>query len=349
MSTKVLHIINSSGLGGAESVVLGILKKSDYKCFCLRKETTQRFPEDRVEFGTNSLHYKYNPIVFYRLWQIVKKNKIKILHVHLANSLPYALAIKFFNPKIVVIYHEHGEIQYNKSVSKFIHFTHRWIDLFIAVSESISSQLIKNGVKEKSIILLRNFVDTDKYKQLSSEKSREIKYVFGFAGRIVTLKGWKEYLGAVKRITQNNHSFKFVIAGDGVEREEMLQEISTFDSSIDIEYKGYLTNMNDFYNSIDCFVLPSHFEASPLSLIEAQACGVVVIASDIPSIKEIISNKINGFLFKKGKENDLACVMLEVYKNKKLRDAMVSTASQDVQKFALHTYMVTLQNIYDKY
>lgn len=350
MNPTVLHVINSSGLGGAETVVNAIVEKRNDFCFCLKKEKVQRFKENstKVTFGTKSPFYKYNPIIFYKLFKIVVGIKPDIIHVHLGVSLQYSILIKYFFKNIKLIYHEHGEINYNKRLRFFIKFARNRIDLFIAVSESVKKELLKCCIKDDSIIVLRNFVDLDKFQIKKSDYIKHRDFLCGFAGRIIDIKGWKEFIYAAKKIAIDNLPIKFVIAGDGLQKSLMIEMINKLDISKNVKYLGYIHDMRNFYSTIDCFVLPSSFEASPMSVLEAQATGTLVLASNIPSVQELIVDDDNGILFKNADENDLSDKIIYLYNNSKLREKIIVNALKSVQKYSLTNYILGLNNTYFK-
>lgn len=348
MNAKILHIINSSGLGGAESIVAEIIKNRGDFCFCLKKDEVQRFDEsnDRIYFGTTSSFYKCNPLVFYRLIKLIRKIHPEILHIHLGISLIYAYFIKLLFPKLKLIYHEHGEIQYNRDLKLFLKFAKNKIDVFIAVSYSINEQLKDCGVSEEKIIILRSFVDFNKFYPQKYNLKKQEQFVIGFAGRIIDIKGWIVLIKATYLVSKKNLPIKLLIAGDGIQKKEMLQMIKKMGIEKNVNYLGYIADVNSFYSLIDCLVVPSYFEASPMSIMEAQAMGVLVLASSIDSVKELILNNTNGVLFERGNVQDLYNKIIYLYNKPELRIKISKEALITVQKYSLDNYLIGLNNIY---
>jgi glycosyltransferase involved in cell wall biosynthesis len=95
--------------------------------------------------------------------------------------------------------------------------------------------------------------------------------------------------------------------------------------------------------SAACLVLPSIFEGFGCVLIEAMACQTPVIASNIDGPSEIIEDNINGFLFEKNNEKELAKKIVSVYEDRSKVDAVVSKANETVKKY------VNLEEKYEKY
>lgn len=360
MNNKILHMINSSGLGGAETVVREIIKKTKQPVFCLKKDKIERFLEvsNEVYFGTSSLFYKFNPFVFLKLYKLIKEKNIDILHVHLSNSLFYAILIKYLNKNIKIISHEHGEIfRYNRLKFLLNRFGYK-IDLSLAISKATKNELVKKtNIPENKIKVLYNFVNLNQFNRKKitwnikkeKEKLRIQKgdFVVGFAGRFIERKGWKEFILAANLILNRNKNIKFLIAGDGNDKNELLNLIGPDNLKTNIIYLGYISNMVWFYSLLDCFVMPSHWEPMGLEEIEAQAMGLAVIASNVPALDEIIQDRENGLLFEAKNSKDLAEKIKILYKNRKLREQLIINSLKSVKKYSLEEYLFNLNKIYN--
>ncbi len=361
LEKRVLHLINSASLGGAESIVRGILQERPDSCFCLQRTAIHRFDNlgDRVQFGTNGTWYKYNPLILYKLFCFIKKTKPEILHVHLGISFMYAWAIKKFVPKISLVYHEHGEIQMNANLRSFIRFAKSSVSLFVAVSQSIKRRLKNDcGVDESEIEVLPSYIDTQKFNPecvkgdfMAFRETYGIAqkaFLVGFAGRLIEIKGWREFLEAAKLTASIEPNVTFVIAGDGIEKEAMLKQIVDTGLAKRTIYLGYVTNMPEFYSRLDCLCVPSHFEASPVSVIEALAMGVPLIVSRIDGVTEIIEDGKNGILFEKGDAEDLSEKVLHLIRQSEVRQALRGQAAASARTYSLKAYIQKLSEIYSR-
>jgi len=101
------------------------------------------------------------------------------------------------------------------------------------------------------------------------------------------------------------------------------------DVNLKLTKKVKNTEMPRIYNNADIFVLPSLAEGSPKVLLEAMSCGLPVIASNIPEIKEIIDNNVDGFLVD-SRPDAIRAKILEVYKNKKLLEKISKNARKKI-------------------
>ncbi|MDD4354169.1 MAG: glycosyltransferase family 4 protein, partial [Candidatus Nanoarchaeia archaeon] len=327
---NILILINSSGLGGAETVVLEILKKTKNSCFCLKKDKIDRFSKfsKKIYFGTKKNWYKLNPFILLKLIKCIKKNKITTIHVHLANSLIYALILKKLIPSIKIIYHEHGEIFYNFRLRLLLALFNKEINLIIAVSKTTKKELLKKSkLPSRKIKVLYNFVNLSKFNPKKIKKIRKKlnlstnKLRIGFSGRLTKIKGC-EYL--IRALSKLNFNYTCLIAGDGELKKDLKKLAKSKKIQDKILFLGYQKNMIKFYSSIDILVIPSLSESFGMSLIEAQASGVPIIASNIPAFEELTKPLKSGILFKTRDSNDLGLKINSYYYNKKLHSRLIA-------------------------
>jgi len=112
-------------------------------------------------------------------------------------------------------------------------------------------------------------------------------------------------------------------------------------------FLGYVNNIIDIYNKFDICICSSYSEAFPLSIIEAQASGVPVIASNISSINEIIIDNNTGLLFQVGDKKDLAKKINKIYYNRKLYEYVKDNAIINVrEKYSLSRFKLSIQKVY---
>jgi len=357
---KILHIIDSLGLGGAQTVVKGVFENQkdnrNIFLFSLRRRNINIEIEHKniIIFNSNR---KYSLKSLFELRDLIKKEKIDILHCHLfkAQFFGWLLKIIYF-PNIRLIQHEHGKIfrdvfYYNK----FINFSQKKTDLFIAVSKATKNKLIENGkVKDNKINVLPNFVDLKKFNgdnitwNVESEKEKlgikKDEFVIGFVGRLAKIKGC-EYL--IKVLPYLNFPYRVLIAGDGPERkslEDLAEELKVRGKVI---FLGYRKDTVFIYSLLNILVMSSLSEASPMSVLEAWAVDVPIVASNVNGLNEIIFNNKNGLLFEVKNSHDLSEKIELIYKDGKVRDKLIGNGLEDIKKYDFGNYINNLNKIYE--
>jgi len=359
---KILYLIDHLGLGGAQSLVADIfnnqLENNNIFLYSLRsKEIEVEIKHKNVYHNPSNLVVLIKPFLFLR--ELILRENIDIIHCHLkgAQYTGYLLK-KLLFPEIILIFHEHGKILSGaKRYPKVLKLIREKIDLIIAVSKSTKMGLItKAGIDDDRIRLIYNFIDTEKFNKtnLSWEVEEERNklnlypndFLVGFAGRIVGMKGWREFIVSSKILTDDFNNMKFIIAGDGNEKDKLIDLIKQLNLQNHVHFIGFQSDMRKFYSMLNCIVVPSHHEAMPLTPLEAQAMGVPVIASNIPSLREIIQDEVNGLLFQKKDPEDLAQKILFLYNNSSLRHKIVSNGLINARKYSKTEYLRKLEGIY---
>jgi glycosyltransferase involved in cell wall biosynthesis len=357
---KVLHIIDSLGLGGAQTVVKGIFEaqkdNSDIYLYALRTRTiTTQIDHPHVLIYPSESKYSLGPLFAMR--RLIQKEGITILHCHLfrANVFGWLLKIIWF-PKSKLIMHEHGSIALDGAAYKSqLKVSKRAVTAYIAVSNAMKVELAKINLDQNKVFVIHNFVDLNKFdrKNISWDIQEERKklgipenaFVIGFAGRLSEEKGWKEFLEAGKAAAQELENLYLLVAGDGKDKEAFLKHIKNLNLSNKVAYLGYIDNMVGFYSLIDCLIIPSTKESFGLSALEAQSMRVPIIVSAIDGLKEIVTGQ-RGLEFESRDSNDLANKILLLHRDLALQSKIVAEADKTIQKYAAKPYIQSLNTLY---
>jgi glycosyltransferase involved in cell wall biosynthesis len=357
---RVLHLIDHFGLGGAQTVVNGILTSDkEQDCFAIRSKENQTTNMENVYFSKSGL--KLNILTLFKFKKRILENDYLILHCHLFAGYLYGYFLKrLWFHTIALIFHEHGRVfRNNWFYNFFLKHTQNKIELFIAVSEATKRKLMENAaIPEEKIKVLYNFVDLEKFNPdilRRYDRNRERAkigiekedFVIGFAGRLVKTKGWEEFIKSAKILSEENSKLKFLIVGNGPDKQKLINLIYKLGLSDKVFYIGFVPDIRFFYSMIDCFAMPSHWEPLGITEIEAQACSIPIIASDVEGLNEVVSNKKNGLLFKPKDEKDLAEKIELMEKNKELRERLIKNGLHSVKRYSLEEYILSLEKIYE--
>lgn len=357
---RILHIIDHIGIGGAQKVAEGIVEnyrdKNKSYCYALRKKGEQQSNNENI--FTRNTTFKYDLLSLFEIKSLIVKNNIEILHCHLFKAcfIGYLLK-KFYFKKIKLIFHEHGRIFQNSRIYNFfLKYAQNKVDLFIAVSEATKRELIENTrIPEQKIKILYNFIDLEKFnlevlgkydkdKQREKLRIRESDFVVGFAGRLSKVKGCEYLIKSIPYI--NIPNFKVLIAGDGIEREKLERLVENLNVKEKIIFLGYVRDILNFYGIIDVLVVPSQSESFGMSAIEAQACGIPVIASNTTGLREIMLDNASGLLFQNKSSTDLSKKINTIYADGNLRSKLISQGYMNVVCYSMDKYIENLENAY---
>jgi glycosyltransferase involved in cell wall biosynthesis len=195
------------------------------------------------------------------------------------------------------------------------------------------------GIKDK-VKLRPNFVDLKHFVNRNEEKLEEILFV----GRLEHQKNLDFLINEYKKYDLP----KLNIIGNGTYLDKLQNEINK--NSLNINYIDPIPNaeLPHYYNKYRYFILCSHYEGNPKTLIEAMACGSIVIGNDVDGINNIIVDNFNGFLIKCN-EGDLKGTIDKISTEKnKLKSIQMNAINFVFENHSLESLTKTELSDYDK-
>jgi glycosyltransferase involved in cell wall biosynthesis len=350
---KALHIIDHIGVGGAQRIIEGILKKRPQdKLLYLnfKKISSIEIKNEQFLFSGQTTILKQLSAVI-KLSSRIKANEIQIIHCHLKFSWLLGLAIKSLarNLKgVKILFHEHDpEIIHKKYYPYLLKFSVTLGDV-VTVSRFLHAELTNHDVPKEKIYLLRNFVDTERFYPLGNKKPSLIgrnRLVIGFTGRLVARKGWKDVIEMGVLLREEGVVIRVV--GIGEDKRKFLKAVIEHGLEDMITFLGPSDNVCEFFHSLDLLVMPSLFESSGLVHIEAQACGVPVIAYDIPGVNEVISSE-NAILVPRGDVEMIVHEIKQLSSDSTRYQTLVTKGLENAKAHSLDIYIPRLEQLYDE-
>lgn len=216
-------------------------------------------------------------------------------------------------------------------------------DGFISISSAISREYIKSGIRRNALFDIPNGVDVKRFSPVDSVKKKELlnklavwgKRTFVYTGRLTKGKGLEYLVLAWKKLVSEVPDIHLILVGSGggysLSCEE---ELRRFFKENHIEYTvtitGDITNVHEYLQAGDIFVLPSEMEGLSISLLEAMSCGLPCIVSSVVGNLDLIQDGVNGILVPYGDEEKLLEAMKEVLSNKEKNARLGSEARKTV-------------------
>jgi len=219
---------------------------------------------------------------------------------------------------------------------------YRKVDHFIAISEFVKKVYIRYGIPEKKITVLHNFIS-----QVGTENTEKDQELIVYVGRLSPEKGLLTFL---RSITLLKSKVRVLIVGDGPQRN--ILEAFVKDNLTNVEFLGYVPTDKiwEIISSARVLVLPSEcYEGFGRVIVEAYACGVPIVASNIGGIPEIVEDGVTGRLFVPGDPFDLAEKLEWILglPEKHIRDMKKYVREVASTRFNKNTYLRKLINIYE--
>jgi len=216
----------------------------------------------------------------------------------------------------------------------------RRADSIRVVSQGIKEKLIGYGFSEHKIWVVPSPVFLTKFVKPSPEKTNAIRQRYSlttgrsalFVGYLTKAKNIANLLEAAGIVTQRYAEAKFLICGDGEEREyleELSQELCVQNNVV---FTGEITydELPDYYHACDIFVLPSSHESFGLVLLEAGMAGKPAVASDVSGPRDIVVNGVTGFLVPPQNPAELAARILTLMEKPELAKKLGKNARKHI-------------------
>jgi glycosyltransferase involved in cell wall biosynthesis len=169
-------------------------------------------------------------------------------------------------------------------------FCIKYAHLIFVVNSSTRRYLLHQGVESERVVVTMNGVET---KEIVNLKEKKI-FDACFMGRLVKSKGVYDLLSIWKTVCSKRPNAKLAILGDGPERERLEKLIFETGLMTNITLFGFVTGDKKYrvLKSSKIFIFPSYLESWGISIAEAMACGLPVIAYNLSIYKEAFDNKI---------------------------------------------------------
>ena len=280
-----------------------------------------------------------------RLAKFLKEQKIQIVHCHLYAPMLVA-GLASLVAGVPVIWHFHG---HHFEVRKFplnLLSLLPTVKKIIFVSSRLSHYFEQHyWFPKNKIAVVYNSSQSNKQALL---KGKDEPLRIGFVGRLVGPKRVQYLINLAAFLKEEQfQDFEIWIIGDGPERHQ-LEELSMAKGvTKEVKFLGFRTDVENLYNQLDLFILPSEEEALSLALIDAHNCRLPCIAFDVGGNKEIVQDGETGYIVHS--EAELQKKALQLCKDEELRQKMGAKAGEFAKVFSEENHLQNLLNIYARY
>lgn len=316
---KLLHILYS-GQGGLGTYFMNFVNSDQNKCF---EHYTffygiEPLNKELENFClTRDIPYTYIERVSKIDWKAVKTaihfieyNQIRWVMLHTFSLSLLTLVALFKKWKVIAI--DHTTLAFKTNLEKmFTAFNHMFASKMIYFYEGHFEQnnrvfpFLQFG---RNSHVIPKSVDVNFFTP-RKEPIKNPYFTLGMTSRLIQGKRHELIIEAITKLRDEGLIVQLNIAGGGPKEEELKEMVSQLNLKDQVTFTGILDReeLLGFYQTLDAYIHASEGETICYSIMEAQACGLPVIASDVEGINNILSDN-NGYLFK----NDLDSLVLEL-------------------------------------
>ncbi|HET8574371.1 MAG TPA: N-acetyl-alpha-D-glucosaminyl L-malate synthase BshA [Edaphocola sp.] len=293
------------------------------------------------------------------LVNVVLNNDLDILHVHYA--IPHASSAYFtrqmlrkMGKDIPFITTLHGTditlVGKDATYAHVVTFSINESDAITAVSESLKQDTIKSFPIEKEIHVIPNFVDAKRFYKSNKEHFKKMLAPRGerILAHVSNFRKVKRVEDVIKMFQKVHEQIpcRLLMIGDGPERQQVEDLCHKLGICSDIRFLGKQEQMEEILSIADLFVLPSQSESFGLAALEAMACGVPVISTNVGGLPEININGETGFLSPLGDVEDMAKNALTILKDDAALKSFKKAAITNSKRFSIEKIVPMYEQLY---
>ncbi len=361
----LLMIIDQAQLGGGQRQLFWLAKYLNPQKFKVvvicggKGYLTQALESEGIEYLT--FPQKLGLRDFLKLRQSIRKMKPGVVHTHgtVAGVCGRLASLRMTRPKLVHTLHGIHYLHYPGSFKKVVGIWSEKIlswftDKIVCVSEADRRKGLSQKLfpAEKTVVIANAVPPLPPQDCHHLAKIREElgvtkeNLLVGTVGRLHRQKGLIYFLLAARLLSEKLPQVKYLIVGDGPQREFLVKQARNLGLKDRILFFGPTENVNQLLRIFDILVLPSLWEGMPLILLEGMQAGQAIVASRIEGVIEIITDQESGYLFTAGQPEELAQAILVLANDPQKRKSLGEGAFRRAQDFSLVEMVRTYQELY---
>lgn len=342
---KVLHIISSGGMYGAEAVILNVSRglmelghESVLGVFSNSAHPNTQLQESAAAAGVPAFAIpcrgQIDRSVPRAIRELAHTTRADVVHAHGYKADVYAYLARS-GMRVPLVSTCHTWYDNDLAVSLYGALD-RWVLRsfagVVAVSDEVRAKLLSAGVLDRRIRIIRNGIDLRRFDRAEDGNRR-----VGLVGRLAPEKGVDLFLRAAAMVLAEMPETQFVIAGDGPERAALESLIAQLGIGKRVTLAGQMDDMRGFYASLHVLVSASRQEGLPIALLEGMASRLPVVATAVGEVPKLVIHERTGLLVPPNDAESLGQAMLRLLRDDALRSTLAEAALRQVAEgFSSH-------------
>lgn len=309
---KILNVIGSLRIGGAENNAMAILRHlnpQDYEYhFLVFDQEVGDYEAEARQLGA-TIHRLPEPKAAYRDFihhfrRLLQEEQFQVIHVNTLWNSGLLLKIAAQEQIPLRICHSHStqssaqeHLVYKVYKRLMQAWIRRYATHYIACGQAAGEYLYGTKFFEQHGQIIYNAIDLSifKFDKSVRQKMRDQlqinsqTFVLGHTGRLAPVKNHPFMLKILKVLRDQGRQVVLMLIGDGPDRDKIVQLVKTLELEEAVYLLGRQHNIVEWLQAMDLFIFPSFFEGFPVSLVEAQATGLTALLSDRVSSEALLT------------------------------------------------------------
>ncbi|MBF0262527.1 MAG: TIGR03088 family PEP-CTERM/XrtA system glycosyltransferase [Magnetococcales bacterium] len=307
----IAHLIHRLDIGGLEKVVADLVNhlphdSFDHAVISLTEITAfqKKLHHPRVTFHALHKQRGQDPAVWWRYWKLLRQLKPDLVHACNLATLEAAIPTRLAGVKRF-IHAEHGRDSHDPDGTKRKYLLLRrlmipWVDGFVPVSQDLHAWMRQTvGIPPEKIHPIVNGVRLPPRPNRSLPRPDPTRpFTIGHVGRQWPIKDPLNLIEAFFQLRRSypDTALRLVMVGDGPERPAIESCITRYRLADTVDLVGWQSDVQPFWEQFDLFVLPSKAEGTPLTILEAMAQALPVVATRVGGVGDLVMDGHTGRL-----------------------------------------------------
>jgi len=369
----VLHVVHRFDTGGLENGVVNLINHMPPQAYrhavmALTEVTDFRRRVFASDVRFMALHkgpgqgFRLYP----RVWRMVREMRPAVVHTRNLGPLEMQVAVAAACGAVRV-HGEHGrELNdvdgSNRKLQRLRRLYAPFVHRYVALSRELETYLVeKVGIAGKRIEQIYNGVDAQRFRPLTGAPgpiegwhlNAETPWIVGTVGRMQAVKDQtllaRAFVHALLLRPELKRVWRLVMVGAGPLQEEVRTVLTDAGLASLAWLPGERADVPDIMQRMHCFVLPSLTEGISNTILEAMACGLPVVATDVGGNGELVQAGRTGLLVAAGDIDGMAQALLQIYDAPERARAMGAQSRREVEsRFSLPAMVAAYQALYDQ-
>jgi len=363
---KLLHVVGRFGVGGSERQQTELIKRlpaERYEQIIAGMQNHGHFLEEIRERGVEVVNFPFNSLYnrnalrqYRSLARLIKERGIQLIHCHdFYSNIFGAIAAKLARRKTLITSRRYMGLVFSPAQRLVQRLAYSFSAAIISNSEAVARLMVrKELVPRRKIHCIYNGIDTDRFRPLppSAQLAESLGLlngapVVGTVARLHPRKGQETLIRAAATIHGKHPDVRFLIVGDGPARndlEGLAQELGVADVVV---FAGERGNVPELLALMRISVLASLTESFPNAVLEAMACALPVVATNVGGVPELVTDGETGYLVPAENPDALADRIFKILDNPGLASGMGNLArKRAVEKFSCDKLIENVEALY---
>lgn len=207
---------------------------------------------------------------------------------------------------------------------------------FIACAESVKSDFARGlHFQPSRIEVIQNGLESSWLRHEPGRAPSTDRFDIGYAARLQSGKGQHVLIEAFAKVAKAIPHARLLLAGEGSQREAYRESARSLGIQDRVVFLGRVREMQPFYDGLDVYACPSFSEGLPMSILEAMARGLPVVATQVGGIPEIMADGVNGILVPPGNPDAMAEALIALASDPERRGALGRAAQARIREHFL--------------